>query len=124
MERRVEQPAEAGQGDAQAVGVDLSGDHHGAGGVDGEPVRGPAPAAAGRAGVDRDQPERLQFGGDGAGGGPGDVERAGERRAGRGLAGVDQLERRTEQRPAAVGGRAAVGVALRVEFGPGPGLRT
>ncbi|GAA2826564.1 hypothetical protein GCM10010441_58810 [Kitasatospora paracochleata] len=133
VERFEELSAEGGERDADAVGVDLGGDHHRAVLGEREAVRGPAAAAAGRAGVDGDQSERLEFAGDRTGGGAGDVEGAGERRAGGRLAGVDQLQGRTEQGAAPVGRGSAHGIraahsirlaySIRAARGVGPGVR-
>ncbi len=73
-------------------------------------MRGAALGAAGatRAGVHADQPERLQLGGDGPGGGTGDAELGRQDGAGRGPARVDELQRRAE------------GAAAPLQLGPLP----
>ncbi len=72
--------AETDQRGAEAVGVDLGGEGDGAVLVHGEPVGGAALGSGPRtgAGVDADEAEGLQLGGDGAGGGAGDTELGGE----------------------------------------------
>ncbi len=107
VDRRFEPSAEPGEGDAEPVRVQLRGDHHRSRRIHGQPVRGTSASAAGRAGVDGDQAERLQLGADRTRRGPGHVERAGERGAGGRPAGVDQREGRAEQRPTSVGRGAA-----------------
>ena len=86
--------AEPDERGAEAVGVHLGGEHDGAFRVDGEPVRGAALRSDGGAGagVDGDQPERFQLGGDGAGGRPGHAEFGGEHGAGGRAAGVDEFQ--------------------------------
>ncbi len=80
-----------------------------------EPVRGAALGSAGPsgcagAGIDADQPEGLQLGGDRSGGGAGDPEFGRQHGAGRGTAGVDELQRRPER--------------TATPFQPGPRSRT
>ncbi|MDQ0814856.1 hypothetical protein QFZ63_006570 [Streptomyces sp. B3I7] len=86
--------AEADEGGAVSVGVDLGGQSDGAVLGDLQTVRGAALGAGGGAGVgvDPDQTERLQFGGDRAGGRAGDAEGGGEDGAGGGAAGVHEFE--------------------------------
>lgn len=83
--------------------MDLSGEDDGAVVGDGQAVGGTALGAGGGsgAGVDGDQSEGLEFGGDGARGGAGDTEFGGEDGAGGGAAGVDELEGGAERVAAA-----------------------
>lgn len=95
------QPDERGP---EAVGVHLRREGDRALGGDIEPVRGAplGPRGSAGPGVDPDQPERFQFGGDRAGCGPGHPEFGGEQGAGSRAAGVHEGKRRSERAPASL----------------------
>ncbi len=100
--------AEPYQRGAEAVGVHLCGEHDGAVLRQGEPVRGAA-LRTGRGagpGVDPDQAQRLQFGGDRACRRPGHAEFGGEDGTGGGAAGVHELQRGAEGSAAPVQSRS------------------
>jgi hypothetical protein len=85
--------AESDQRDREAIGVELRGEGHRAVRVDRQAVGGPALGTAARSGLDEDQAQVAELAGDGAGRGPGDAKRRGERGPGGRLPGVDQRER-------------------------------
>lgn len=110
-----EPAAEPHQRGTEPVGMHLRGDGDRAGLADRQPVRGAALRACRGtgAGVDADETERLQLGGDRTGGRAGDAELGGEHGAGGRASGVDQLQGGPERAPAPLqlrpgGGRLAV----------------
>lgn len=109
--------AEADEGGAVPVGVDLGGQDDGAVLGDLQTVRGAALGAGGGTGVgvDTDQAQRLQLGGDRAGGRARDAEGGGQDGTGGGTAGVHEFERGTEGTAAPV--QACPGVPFPVARG-------
>ena len=114
--------AESDQRRAEPVRVHLGGEHDGAAGSDGEPVRGSPLRARGATGprIDLDQAERFELRGDRSSRRAGHAEFGGEHRAGGGAAGVYELQRWAEGGSAALEPCPCLGHSTYSHFVPTP----